>query len=42
MRRNAAARTRPPEFMAVISGTGEYAYKAKEGIYVIPLRVLGP
>lgn len=38
---NAAARTRPPEFMAVITGTGEYAYKAEEGIYVIPLRTLG-
>ena len=38
---NAAARTRQPEFMAVITGTGEHAYRAEEGIYVIPLRVLG-
>ncbi|MDE8703504.1 DUF4143 domain-containing protein [Adlercreutzia equolifaciens] len=38
---NPKARTRPPEFMAVITGTGEYAYKAEEGVYVIPLRALG-
>ena len=35
------ARTRPPEFVAVLTGTGEYAYQAEEGIYVIPLRALG-
>ena len=32
---------RAPEFMAVLTGTGEYAYQAEEGIYVIPLRALG-
>ena len=39
--RNPHARTRPPEFVAVLTGTGEYAYQAEEGIYVIPLRALG-
>ncbi len=38
---NPRARTRPPEFVAVIAGTGEYAYQAEEGVYVIPLRALG-
>ncbi len=38
---NPKARTRPPEFMAVLTGTGEYAYQAEEGIYVVPLRTLG-
>lgn len=39
--RNPRARTRQPEFMAVLTGTGEYAYQPEEGIYVIPLRALG-
>ena len=39
--RNPHARTCPPEFAAVLTGTGEYAYQAEEGIYVIPLRALG-
>ena len=39
--RNPHARTRPPEFAAVLTGTGEYAYQAEEGIYVIHLRALG-
>lgn len=34
-------RTRPPECMAVLTGTGEYAYQADEGLFVIPLRTLG-
>ena len=38
---NPKSQTRPPEFMAVITGTGEYAYAADEGIYVIPLRAFG-
>lgn len=38
---NPQARNRPPEFMAVLTGTGEYAYRAEEGIYVIPIRALG-
>lgn len=38
---NEKARTRPPAFMAVVTGTGEYAYQPEEGIYVIPLRALG-
>lgn len=38
---NPLARTKEPVFMAVVTGTGEYAYRADEGIYVIPLRALG-
>ena len=33
---NARAQTREPEFMDVITGNGEYARKAEDGIYVIP------
>lgn len=35
------ARTRPPEFMAVIVGIGGRAHRAADGIYVIPISVLG-
>ena len=35
------ARTREPSFMAVVTGTGEYAYRTGEGMYVIPVRALG-
>lgn len=38
---NPQARTRPPEFLAVLTGTGEYAWRAEEGVYVIPVRALG-
>ena len=38
---NPAARTRPPSFLAVLTGTGEYAYRAGEGVYVIPIRAMG-
>ena len=36
-------RARAPElvFMAVITGTGEAAYRRGDGIYVIPIRALG-
>ena len=37
---NPASRTKPPTFMAVITGNGEYAREA-DGVYVIPLRALG-
>ena len=37
---NARAQTRPPEFMAVITGNGEYARQVEEGVYAIPLRAL--
>lgn len=36
------ARVPEPAFMAVITGTGEAAYRRADGIYVIPIRVLGP
>ena len=35
------ARTRPPEFMAVLVGIADRAYQAEDGIYVIPISVLG-
>lgn len=34
------AKTRPPEFMAVIVGLSSYAREAEEGIFVIPVRAL--
>lgn len=39
---NEAARTRPPEFMAVITGVSEYARRVEEGLYVIPITALRP
>ena len=38
---DAPARTRPPSFLAVITGTGEAAYRRADGVYVIPIRTLG-
>lgn len=38
---NPSSRTRKPEFMAVITGVGEYACEVEPGIYVIPIRTLG-
>ena len=38
---NPRSQTRPPEFMAVITGVGEYAREGAEGIVVVPLRLLG-
>ena len=35
------ARTRQPEFMAVITGVSHYARKTEDGIYVIPITCLG-
>jgi hypothetical protein len=35
-----AARMRPPEFMAVITGVSEYAHRVEDGIYAIPIRAL--
>lgn len=35
-----AARMRPPEFMAVITGASEYAHRVEDGIYAIPIRAL--
>ena len=37
---NALAQTRPPEFMAVVTGNGEYARRVEEDVYVIPVRAL--
>ena len=38
---NPRFRTRAPEFMAVITGNGEYARMVEDGIYAIPIRLLG-
>ncbi|PJM74878.1 ATP-binding protein [Bifidobacterium simiarum] len=38
---NPAARTREPEFLAVLVGIGEFAYRRDDGIYVIPIGTLG-
>ena len=38
---NKRARAPEPVFMAVITGTGEAAYRRGDGIYVIPIRALG-
>ncbi|MDM8163006.1 ATP-binding protein [Collinsella intestinalis] len=38
--RGDAARTREPEFMAVITGFSQYARQVDENIYVIPIRCL--
>lgn len=37
---NVGARTRPPEFMAVITGVSSMARKVEDGIYVIPICAL--
>ena len=39
--RNTSARTREPEFLAVLVGVGEFAYQRDDGVYVIPVGVLG-
>ena len=39
--KNPQARTRAPEFLAVLIGVGEFAYQREDGIYVIPVRALG-
>lgn len=36
------AQAKAPSFMAVITGNGEFAREAEEGIYVIPIATLGP
>lgn len=38
---NPRSRTHEPEFMAVITGNGEFAHEVEPGIYAIPLRTLG-
>ena len=38
---NPRSQTRPPEFMAVITGVGEYAREVAEGSVAVPIRLLG-
>ena len=38
---NPRSQTRPPEFMAVITGVGESAREVAEGIVAVPIRLLG-
>lgn len=37
----ATSRTREPSFLAVVTGTGEAAYRRADGVYVVPIRTLG-
>lgn len=39
--KNPSARTKEPEFLAVIVGIGDFAYRQDNGIYVIPIGTLG-
>ncbi len=39
--KNKAAQGREPEFLAVLTGTGDGAYKRTDGVLVIPIRALG-
>ncbi|MEE6147996.1 DUF4143 domain-containing protein [Olsenella sp. YH-ols2223] len=39
--RNSLARTREPEFLAVLVGLGERSYQRADGVYVIPVGCLG-
>ena len=39
--RNSRARTREPEFLAVLVGLGERSYRRGDGVYVIPIGCLG-
>ena len=39
--KNPQERANPPEFLAILTGIGEYAYQRDDGIYVIPIRTLG-
>lgn len=41
VRENPRSQTRPPEFMAVITGVGEYAREVADGIVAVPIRLLG-
>ena len=39
---NAAARNRPPEFLAIVVGKGDLAYRRKDGVLVVPITTLAP
>lgn len=41
LRKDPQARTRPPAFLCVLTGTGEAAYRRADGVLVVPLRALG-
>ena len=41
LERNSLARTREPEFLAVLVGLGERSYRRSDGVYVIPIGCLG-
>ena len=38
---DALARTRDPSFLAVLTGTGESAFRRPDDVYMIPVRTLG-
>ncbi len=31
-----------PEFLCVVTGVSEYAYRRDDGVYVVPITALGP
>lgn len=39
---NPAARNKEPSFMMVLVGLSDYAYRTKNGVYVVPLTALAP
>jgi hypothetical protein len=39
---NKAAQVKSPEFLAVLIGKGDIAYKRKDGVLVIPIATLAP
>lgn len=39
---NAAAQIEPPSFLAFLVGSGKFAYRRPDGVFVIPIALLGP
>lgn len=39
---NAAAQIEPPSFMAFLVGGGKFAYRRDDGVFIIPISLLGP
>ena len=39
---DAIAQPKPPDFLAVVTGIGGFAYRRDDGVYVIPISVLAP
>ena len=39
---NAAAQIEPPSFLALLVGSGKFAYRRDDGVLVVPIALLGP